>query len=340
MVLLVLLFSLALSNGLHESLVANSKENDLVPSGGVQPNRGRREDKTELGESTDASGKYSTAMGAFSSATAYASTAMGYKTQAKGSYSTAAGHSCVASGEHSAAIGSLSIASGYTSVAMGRETAAPGYCSVSLGLRTSADSDFSTAMGRNTTTLSNFETVVGSYNDLSPRQHNHLFTVGNGNSSEGSDSFFVTDQGDAFVARNLIVDGEDVVQNIAEVRVNITKMNGNIAHLMNEIGFINFDVKNNNYRLDESASYIQELEDKVLEHNANITNLELENKMLREENNRHSQEISSLQQEVSLLKAKNIEEMAQMQANLTSLLAMMQNIMKPCVCEDKHGCRP
>eukprot|EP00039_Didymoeca_costata_P018164 m.332348 g.332348 ORF g.332348 m.332348 type:complete len:362 (-) comp16934_c0_seq1:406-1491(-) len=330
MVSISLFCCLALSNGFHNSTVDALGETDWMSEDKQQINNRERR-----GTVLDGS--------------------CGEKTHASGVCAFVFGHNVMASTHFSIAMGDETKASGLISTAMGLQTIASGRFSTSAGEYTEASGDSSTAFGKHTNASSNSETVVGKYNKLPPREHHHLFTVGNGNESARSDAFFITDQGDVFVARKLIVDGEDVIQDIGTVRSNITKLDKDIVDLKKGVGEINFAVKTNADHLGDSAAGIQELEDKMLEHDSNITNLESENKRLQEELanlkkgtiTNHSQEISSLQEEIARSKTNNVEmqanfneEFARLQANFTALLIMMQDMKKPCICEDKHGCRP
>eukprot|EP00039_Didymoeca_costata_P021087 m.343376 g.343376 ORF g.343376 m.343376 type:complete len:452 (+) comp22729_c0_seq1:115-1470(+) len=64
----------------------------------------------------------------------------------------------------------------------------------------------------------------------------------------------------------------------------------------------------------------------------------------------YTEEINILTDEIHLLQANNTalqaqlddtkNEMAQLAANFTRLVLIVEGLQKPCVCEEKHGCRP
>lgn len=136
---------------------------------------------TAVGYGTSASGTYSTAMGRGSIASGFYSTAMGYATTASGYYSTAMGHATTGSGDYSTVmgesttgLGNHSTAMGYGtfanadySTAMGTGTVASGISATAMGASSTASGAYSTAMGNSTFAKASGGTVVGLYNNNS-----------------------------------------------------------------------------------------------------------------------------------------------------------------------------
>lgn len=99
------------------------------------------------GESSIASGDYSTALGRQTVANNLSSTALGSSTTASGSGSTAFGIATTASSSGATAMGNLTTASGQNSTAMGYSTTASGGYALATGNHTTADAINTTAMG-------------------------------------------------------------------------------------------------------------------------------------------------------------------------------------------------
>ncbi|MFD2822251.1 tail fiber domain-containing protein [Lacinutrix iliipiscaria] len=113
------------------------------------------------GNSTTASGDYSTSLGFYSQATAIYSTAIGFSANAIGSNSTAIGTGIEASGDYSFATGYFTDATGTYSTALGYETLASGNRATAMGYQTIASGHSSTAIGNNTNATSSSSIAIG-----------------------------------------------------------------------------------------------------------------------------------------------------------------------------------
>eukprot|EP00039_Didymoeca_costata_P000740 m.47101 g.47101 ORF g.47101 m.47101 type:complete len:372 (+) comp10447_c0_seq2:175-1290(+) len=295
---------------------------------------------TALGASCTATGGYSIALGRNANASGDHSTSIGQGNTASGYNSIAFGGGCIASNQYSVAMGRETKASGAHSVAMGRDSVASDYASTAIGFRSVASVAFSTAIGYFTNASTVYETVVGTHNKLT-REHNQLFTVGNGDHTTRSDAFYVTDTGDAFVLKNLFVSGKNLLQEIDELQKStedtIANILNDISELRNtsnsiveeitdvrrDIGSIQFIMKETTDSLSASFGMINDLEGTIADIvTYNISQLESDNNDLKRDN--------------VLLK----HTIATLQANYTTLLHMIEDLKKPCVCEEEHGCRP
>ncbi len=132
-----------------------------------------------MGESTSASGDYSTAMNRSTIASGAESTAMGFSSTASGALSVAMGFNTQAIGQSSFTVGSSNVAYGNSSIAMGSSTSASGFASTAMGYYTYAGGNASTAMGEGTSASGNYSTAMGVY--VSTNGKDGSFIIGDDN---------------------------------------------------------------------------------------------------------------------------------------------------------------
>ena len=115
---------------------------------------------TAMGEITEASGNYSTAMGYGTTASGFISTAMGYYTEASGNYSTAMGESTTASDYGSLVIGQYNSSGSSATSATSFDTANTAFV-IGNGTNSSNTSDAFKVMFNGDATVGNDLTVEG-----------------------------------------------------------------------------------------------------------------------------------------------------------------------------------
>jgi hypothetical protein len=195
-----------------------------------------------MGNYTDATGTYSTAMGYNTVASGNSSTAMGRDTDASGDYSTAMGNGTNASGYASTAMGYYTDATGLISTAMGNATDASGNTSTAMGYNTEASGDYSTAMGNATDAGAYCGTSLGLYNydyvynSTSYHASNYALHVGNGTFSLASSALRLRFNGD------LIISGSLSQSSDIRLKTNITPM-GNVLSSLEFITPITYEFK-------------------------------------------------------------------------------------------------
>ena len=138
-----------------------------------------------LGKRTTASGDYSLATGLITIASGTSSTAMGELSTASGAKATVMGYLNTASGNYSTAMGNGTTASGTGSTAMGISTTAGGGGAVAMGTQTVASAGNSTAMGSNTTASGLGSTAMG--RRASTNGHAGSFVYGDGSTIPSGD---------------------------------------------------------------------------------------------------------------------------------------------------------
>eukprot|EP00039_Didymoeca_costata_P002170 m.58030 g.58030 ORF g.58030 m.58030 type:complete len:352 (+) comp11148_c0_seq2:185-1240(+) len=292
------------------------------------------------------------------------SIALGNSVKAIGKSCLAVGGSSVCSGTASAAIGSYCKAEGRSSTAMNYATVAKGPQSFAQGYGTQALHEESTAMGLRTVTNSHYEVVIGKYNKVGIDE-NHLFTVGNGyNITERSDAFYVTQDGDAFVMGELHVSGKHVdfqkleatqketkelLENFSsETNNNLQKITSDIynnlqnisSDIYKRLGKHAYDILQTQDMVSNVNQVAQDSFDEILSVSNDVKTLVSNEVALKEQ---LAIDFANMQDRVDKAEARaaaaeNALESAQ--ADIKSLFAMIENLQKPCDCEDKHGCRP
>eukprot|EP00039_Didymoeca_costata_P016123 m.283899 g.283899 ORF g.283899 m.283899 type:complete len:388 (+) comp16339_c0_seq1:277-1440(+) len=113
-----------------------------------------------------------------------------------------------------------------------------------------------------------------------------------------------------------------------------TELSNNLEQVKRDVGSVNAQVLFLNNEMETIVSELLEVGDAVADVKTyNISKLEAENAQLRNEISRLD---GSLQQQNKIHK----QELLSLEANISQLVSMIEDIKKPCVCEEKHGCRP
>lgn len=201
--------------------------NKTNPTGFGSLSLNRKSDSTvgdysvAVGNDTTATGPASVAEGSDTVASGIAAHASGSGTTASGNASFAAGTATTASQTGAAAFGGQTTASGAQSFAIGNNTTASGTSSIAAGTDTAAIGFNSSAFGKGTVASNENSFVVGTYNSTPTIGNDEkvLFEVGNGNSSNKSDSLYVTDKGIAVAQNDFKLADSDVSMTSLDTRV-------------------------------------------------------------------------------------------------------------------------
>ena len=92
---------------------------------------------------------------------------------------------------------------------------ATGSYSTAEGFNTKAYGDYSHACGNNTVAYNTNMFVVGTCNDTNSN-NNKIFVVGNGTNSNKNDAFYITNDGDAMIQNNLLLNNKLIIDTTGE----------------------------------------------------------------------------------------------------------------------------
>eukprot|EP00039_Didymoeca_costata_P002655 m.61748 g.61748 ORF g.61748 m.61748 type:complete len:346 (-) comp11440_c0_seq1:217-1254(-) len=282
------------------------------------------------------------------------SVAFGVYAKASGPGSFAQGDVSEARGEWTAAFGRYTMADGDSSMAINYNTVANASYAFAQGYRTKAVHDMSSAMGYYTMTNADHEFVVGEYNEeVSVMGDNcHLFTVGNGNATERSDAFYVTRGGNVYLSGMLYIGGKVIDFNGLELNQNKTQESlEQISSDANKrLGIQAYDILQMREEVTHINQATQDSIDDILSVASDLQNITRTEVALQGQVVSLKTDLSNLHQNFSTMqrKAEDAEArataaesaMQSMKADITALYAMIENLQKPCNCEEKHGCRP
>eukprot|EP00039_Didymoeca_costata_P020783 m.342415 g.342415 ORF g.342415 m.342415 type:complete len:376 (+) comp21358_c0_seq1:127-1254(+) len=103
-----------------------------------------------------------------------------------------------------------------------------------------------------------------------------------------------------------------------------------------EVGKINHNLLSLRDIVEDINREFNEAEDTILTILANFTVQQTEQDNIKTQQAQQQSELSETQRRL----AEAEEEIVNLKANMTALLGMIDDMKKPCVCEEKHGCRP
>eukprot|EP00039_Didymoeca_costata_P016870 m.307592 g.307592 ORF g.307592 m.307592 type:complete len:710 (+) comp16463_c1_seq3:122-2251(+) len=141
---------------------------------------------------------------------------------------------------------------------------------------------------------------------------------------------------------------KNVKLDLMEIRQKLNQTNENtesgLSEIKGQIGAIKSQVKGFTDNLEEALTFAFSLADTVTDITTfNITELEAESAMLKKQNLVLQEENRKLKESVAKLQNDDMNteaELASLKSNLNEMLTLIQDLKKPCVCEEKHGCRP
>eukprot|EP00039_Didymoeca_costata_P012851 m.187123 g.187123 ORF g.187123 m.187123 type:complete len:400 (-) comp15602_c0_seq1:188-1387(-) len=108
----------------------------------------------------------------------------------------------------------------------------------------------------------------------------------------------------------------------SEITANLTKIAGESGKMESKINKVIADIGRFDFVVLEIKDQMHELNENNKDLEDNVIDIVSENNALRQQNKQILEQLSSLQ------------------TNFSMLVAMIEEMKKPCVCEEKHGCRP